>query len=170
MPETRTVVIVQPAALDYPPVHYDADDYGTSPDRTAGALNIVRGDKVIATRAPGTWQRATITEDDMVRALHAAADKVERDERQHAADTRDRERVETIVLRQWETAARATVDAALASLGAMVGVPHEPGSAPEFDVAGFWATLTEEQQAEALAPALELYRAGRDDQKEDDRA
>ena len=28
---------------------------------------------------------------------------------------------------------------------------------------GEWATLTAEQQAEALAPALELYRAGRDD-------
>lgn len=99
-------------------------------------------------------------------SIREHANDIERREHRAAADTRERERVEKIVLRQWETAARATVDAALASLGEVLGVDLD-NPAPEYDVAGFWATLTDEQKADALAPALELYRAGRDDQEAD---
>lgn len=85
------------------------------------------------------------------------ADEVERDERKAAADTRDRERVEKIVIRHLEERAVA----ALNTVTDAIGVDRVLDA--HFDTYTAWATLTDEQKAEALAPALELYRAGRDD-------
>lgn len=67
MTDIRTVVTVYPMS-DERPVRYADADYGTSPDRTAGALNIVRRGDVVATWAAGTWQRAELTQEPVAPA------------------------------------------------------------------------------------------------------
>lgn len=74
--------------------------------------------------------------------VRRTADEVERDERQAAADTRDRERVEPILAARW---AKDRDRQFLPSL-----VPT-------------WDDLTDEERAHCIDYGLELYRAGRDD-------
>lgn len=95
------------------------------------------------------------------RAIRSYADKTER---QAARDARDRERVETIVVRQLVESTNAAAE----RLAEMVG-SHASSAfgANEFDARAFWDGLPAEDREKALAPALELYRAGRDDQEAD---
>lgn len=74
------------------------------------------------------------------------ADEVECDERQTAADTRDRERVEKMVRAAWNA---------------------DRDAQPYPSLLPTWDDLTDTQRDRCIDYGLELYRAGRDDQEND---
>lgn len=118
------------------------------------------GDRLIL---PDEVAEQTMTTPAVIRLEADEAECDERAEREAAAaDTRDRERVEKIVVRQLVESTNAAAE----RLAEMVGAHATSAfSANEFDARAFWDGLPAETREKALAPALELYRAGRDDQE-----